>query len=293
MRKILWIITTLAVAVAACLVGTDGFAAPLPGKRIIKASGNIVTREIPIPEFDAINTSRAVKVILAEQGDKIRIDADDNVMEWVIVESEEGELQVTIDRRIKSINNIHVTVTIPVQGRTFRALRASSAAEIHGSQVELTGKDLLVKASSAAEIEASVKAGSCSIDASSAADVDLTVEAATCNIEASSAAEVRAQIKSRSCTASASSAAGITLRRQMAGAGRGPISRSGIPAHLTASIPHRKAFVYNIFSRGLFPPPGGVLAVARRGKNCYTDGTDTAAPPSRRADGPLLRVCPF
>src|SRR5699024_5045392 len=88
-------------------------------------------------------------------------------------------------------------------------------------------------------------------------------------------------------------AAGITLRRQRAGAGRGPISRSGIPAHLTASIPHRKAFVYNIFSRGLFPPPGGVLAVARRGKNCYTDGTDTAAPPSRRADGPLLRVCPF
>lgn len=214
MRKILWIITTLAVAVAACLVGTDGFAAPLPGKRIIKASGNIITREIPIPEFDAINTSRAVKVILAEQGDKIRIDADDNVMEWVVVESEEGELQVTIDRRIKSINNTHVTVTIPVQGRTFRALRASSAAEIHGSQVELTGKALLVKASSAAEIEASVKAGSCSIDASSAADVDLTVEAATCNIEASSAAEIRAQIKSRSCTASASSAAGITLRGQ-------------------------------------------------------------------------------
>lgn len=190
MKKFLWIITTLAVVAAACLVSLVCFAKPLLGKHIIKASGNIITKEIPIPEFNAINTSRAVKVVLTEQGDKIRIEADDNLMAWVIVEPEEGELRVTVDRQIKSINNAHVTVTIPVQGRTFRALRASSAAEIRGKEVELKGADLLVKASSAAKIETSVKAGSCSIDASSAADIDLTIKAATCNIEASSAAEI-------------------------------------------------------------------------------------------------------
>lgn len=212
MKKFLWIITTLAVVAAACLASLVCLAKPLSGKRIIKASGNIVTKEIPIPEFNAINTSRAVKVVLTEQGDKIRIDADDNLMDWVIVEPEEGELQVTIDRQIKSINNSHVTVTIPVQGRTLRSLEASSAAEIQGKEVELKGADLLVKASSAAKIETSVKAGSCSIDASSAAGIDLTIKAATCNIEASSAASVRAEIKSKSCTAGASSAAGITLK---------------------------------------------------------------------------------
>lgn len=199
MKKFLWIITTLAVVAAACLVSLVCFAKPLLGKHIIKASGNIITKEIPIPEFNAINASRAVKVVLTEQGDKIRIEADDNLMAWVIVEPEEGELRVTVDRQIKSINNAHVTVTIPVQGRTFRALRASSAAEIRGKEVELKGADLLVKA------------GSCSIDASSAADIDLTIKAATCNIEASSAANVRADIKSKSCTAEASSAAEITL----------------------------------------------------------------------------------
>lgn len=212
MKKFLWIIPILAVVAAACLVSLVCFAKSLSGNRIIKASGNIVTKEIPIPEFNAINTSRAVKVVLTEQGDKIRIDADENLMAWVVVEPEDGELQVTIDRQIKSINNSHVTVTIPVQGRTFRSLRASSAAEIRGKEVELKGADLRVKASSAAKIETSVKAGSCSIDASSAADIDLTVKAATCNIEASSAASVRADIQSKSCTADASSAAGITLK---------------------------------------------------------------------------------
>lgn len=193
MKKFLWIIPILAVVAAACLAGLVCFAKSLSDNRIIKASGNIVTKEIPIPEFNAINTSRAVKVVLTEQGDKIRIDADENLMAWVVVESEDGELQVTIDRQIKSINNSHVTVTIPVQGRTFRSLRASSAAEIRGKEVELKGADLLVKASSAAKIETSVKA-------------------ATCNIEASSAASVRADIQSKSCTADASSAAGITLK---------------------------------------------------------------------------------
>ena len=212
MKKFLWIIPILAVVAAACLASLVCFAKSLSGNRIIKASGNIVTKEIPIPEFNAINTSRAVKVVLTEQGDKIRIDADENLMAWVVVEPEDDELQVTIDRQIKSINNSHVTVTIPVQGRTFRSLRASSAAEIRGKEVELKGADLLVKASSAAKIETSVKAGSCSIDASSAADIDLTVKAATCNIEASSAANVRADIQSESCTADASSAAGITLK---------------------------------------------------------------------------------
>lgn len=212
MKKFLWIIPILAVVAAACLASLICFAKSLSDNRIIKASGNIVTKEIPIPEFNAINTSRAVKVVLTEQGDKIRIDADENLMAWVVVEPEDGELQVTIDRQIKSINNSHVTVTIPVQGRTFRSLRASSAAEIRGKEVELKGADLRVKASSAAKIETSVKAGSCSIDASSAADIDLTVKAATCNIEASSAASVRADIQSKSCTADASSAAGITLK---------------------------------------------------------------------------------
>lgn len=173
MKKFLWIITTLAVVAAACLVSLVCFAKPLLGKHIIKASGNIITKEIPIPEFNAINTSRAVKVVLTEQGDKIRIEADDNLMAWVIVEPEEGELRVTVDRQIKSINNAHVTVTIPVQGRTFRALRASSAAEIRGKEVELKGADLLVKASSAANVRADIKSKSCTAEASSAAEITL------------------------------------------------------------------------------------------------------------------------
>lgn len=216
MKKFLWIIPILAVVAAACLASLVCFAKSLSGNRIIKASGNIVTKEIPIPEFNAINTSRAVKVVLTEQGDKIRIDADENLMAWVVVEPEDDELQVTIDRQIKSINNSHVTVTIPVQGRTFRSLRASSAAEIRGKEVELKGADLLVKASSAAKIDVRVKAESCTADATSAAHIGLEAAAPKCQFEASSAARIEARIDAQSCTASVTSTAGITLTGQSA-----------------------------------------------------------------------------
>lgn len=205
MKKFLWIITPIVLLVVVCTVC---HAAPLGNKE----TEQIVTKEIPVPDFDAVNASRTVKVILTAQGDKIRITANEELQDQVIVKAEENDLTITIDPQIKSIGKGEVTVTVPVAGRTLRKLTASSAAEIRGKEVELKGADLLVKASSAAKIETSVKAGSCSIDASSAADIDLTVKAATCNIEASSAANVRADIQSESCTADASSAAGITLK---------------------------------------------------------------------------------
>lgn len=212
MKKFLLITIPLVMLVAACALCTVCFASALSGKRAIKGSSHIVTKEIPIPEFDAISVSRAIQVILTEQGDQIRIDANDNLMEWVVVQAEARKLRITIDPEIKQVRNMKVTVTVPVGNRTLRLLEASSAAEIQGKEVEIKTSALQVKASSAAEIQTSVKARSCEIDASSAATVKATVKAATCDIDASSAATVRAEVKAQSCSADASSAADIGLK---------------------------------------------------------------------------------
>lgn len=193
MKKFLLVTIPIVMLTAACALCAVCFARPLPDRKEIKGSGHIVTKEIPAPEFDAISVSRAVHVILAEQGDKIRIDADDNLMERVVVQAEDQELRITIDPEIKNVRNMEATVTVPVGNRMLCRLEASSASKIRGEEVELKSADLQVKASGAAEIETSVKARSCDIDASSAATV-------------------RAEIKSQSCTADTSSAASIVLK---------------------------------------------------------------------------------
>ena len=212
MKKFLLVTIPIVMLTAACALCAVCFARPLPDRKEIKGSGHIVTKEIPAPEFDAISVSRAVHVILAEQGDKIRIDADDNLMERVVVQAEDQELRITIDPEIKNVRNMEATVTVPVGNRMLCRLEASSASKIRGEEVELKSADLQIKASGAAEIETSVKARSCDIDASSAATVKAAVKAATCDIDASSAATVRAEIKSQSCTADTSSAASIVLK---------------------------------------------------------------------------------
>lgn len=212
MKKFLLITIPIMMLAAACALCAVCFASPLLNRKEIKGNGHIVTKEIPAPEFDAISVSRAIHVILTEQGDKIRIDADDNLMEWVIIQTEDQELRITIDPEIRNVRNTAVTVTVPVGNRMLRRLEASSAAKIQGKEVELKTTELQVKASSAAEIETSVKARSCDIDASSAATVKAAVKAISCGIDASSAATVRAEVKAQSCTADTSSAAGIVLK---------------------------------------------------------------------------------
>ena len=205
MKKFLWIITPIVLLVVVCTVC---HAAPLGNKE----TEQIVTKEIPVPDFDAVNASRTVKVILTAQGDKIRITANEELQDQVIVKAEENDLTITIDPQIKSIGKGEVTVTVPVAGRTLRKLTASSAARISAPELTLETSDLLVKASSAAKIDVRVKAESCTADATSAAHIGLEAAAPKCQFEASSAARIEARIDAQSCTADASSAAGITLK---------------------------------------------------------------------------------
>ena len=135
MKKILLI----AVLLGAMLSGTVYFvciAAPSVffGKGL-KGSGNIVTRTIEAPAFDRIDAARAVKVVITDKtSGKITIAADDNVMDYVVVEANGGRLTATIDKSINNLSNADVTVTVPANG-SIRALDASSAAKISGDVV--------------------------------------------------------------------------------------------------------------------------------------------------------------
>ena len=119
---------------------------------------------------------------------KITIAADDNVMDYVVVEANGGRLTATIDKSINNLSNADVTVTVPANG-SIRALDASSAAKI-SSDVVLNADKFAMDASSAAKIDVSVKAQSCAVAASSASKINASVEAVSCSVEASSASKI-------------------------------------------------------------------------------------------------------
>lgn len=208
MKKILVIATLLAAALAVTAYMSCR-ATTVWGKRI-KGSDRIITKTIDTPEFDAITASRAVRVIVADCEGKTRIEANDNLMDWVVVEEEDGTLEVTIDKSITSVSNVEVTVTLPGRGRTIRSLEASSAASIR-SEVPLKGERTRLDASSSAKIETTCESDRCSVAASSAAGIKARLHTGTCSLEASSSAKITATVETTNCAASTSSAANITL----------------------------------------------------------------------------------
>ena len=175
----------------------------------LKGSGNIVTRTIEAPAFDRIDAARAVKVVITDKtSGKITIAADDNVMDYVVVEANGGRLTATIDKSINNLSNADVTVTVPANG-SIRALDASSAAKISGDVV-LNADKFAMDASSAAKIDVSVKAQSCAVAASSASKINASVEAVSCSVEASSASKITLKGSAAKCTADLSSAAKLS-----------------------------------------------------------------------------------
>ena len=103
MKKLLLI----AVLIAACLSATAYVAcvaAPLLGKNI-KGSGKIVTKTVPAPDFDGIEASRAVKVVISDKVSDIRIEADDNLIDLVVVRAVKGKLEATLDQKVNNIQN--------------------------------------------------------------------------------------------------------------------------------------------------------------------------------------------
>ena len=206
-------ILLIAVLLGTMITATTYFvciAAPsvLFGKGI-KGSGNIVTRTIETPAFDRIDAARAVKVVITDKtSGKITIAADDNIMEYVVVEAKGGRLTATIDKSVNNVSNADVTVTVPANGR-IRALDASSAARIT-SDVTLTADKFSIDASSAARIDATVKSTTCAVAASSASDIDAAIETGTCTVEASSASKITLKGSAAECSIDMSSASKLS-----------------------------------------------------------------------------------
>ena len=206
-------ILLIAVLLGTMITATTYFvciAAPsvLFGKGI-KGSGNIVTRTIDAPDFDRVDAARAVKVVITGKAtDKITIQADDNIMEYVVVEAKGGRLTATIDKSVNNVSNADVTVTVPANGR-IRALDASSAARIDAAVKSTT---CAVAASSASDIDAAIETGTCTVEASSASKITLKGSAAECSIDMSSASKLSAaEFTVTDCSVDTSSAAKATV----------------------------------------------------------------------------------
>ncbi len=101
------------LAMMAVLFGTTACGGSIFGQTRIKGSGNLITRTVAVGNFHTIDASRGVKVLLTDEPGDIEICADDNLIEYVRVGIDGGELKITVAPRIHAVPSEQILVRVP------------------------------------------------------------------------------------------------------------------------------------------------------------------------------------
>ena len=205
MKKILKISLFAVLAIAFAGICATAFG---KDRHELRGSGNIITRTMDTPKFNGIKASCDVQVTLSATADKITISADDNLMQYVKVEVDEGTLVATMDtggENFRNVSNLHISVTVPVQDNLL-LLKASSDAGI-ASAATLRTNTIRIQASSDGTIDLSSIAASslCDLSASSDGKIAAKVQAPQCKVSAHSDGRIDLTGSTDQCTANVSS----------------------------------------------------------------------------------------
>lgn len=227
MKKILFSIALIASALSlmSCItVSWNG------SGKALKGSGNVVVHNLGELKFSAVKASRMIKVTIVDSLQKdVIVRADDNLLEYINLKVEGGELIASFDHSHGVSGDVTLDVIVPNNGR-IRSLEASGASKIEcesvlragemeldasgASMIEVTveARELSVEATGASKCVVSAYVDEAEVDVSGASKAVLTGRALRADLEASGASKIKAsELLTDYCTADAGGASKIVL----------------------------------------------------------------------------------
>jgi len=140
-----------------------------------------------LSSFSKISAHEGIDVFITKGSkEEARVVAQGIDMEDVLTDVSGGRLKIHLDGN----NHRNVDVDVYVTYVSLNAIAASSAASLTAEDQIVTDGDFDVDVSSAADIEASIKADELNVSVSSAGDAELTVEVDEIEAEVSSAGDI-------------------------------------------------------------------------------------------------------
>jgi Putative auto-transporter adhesin, head GIN domain len=170
---------------AAAMLGVAGMYAQVNDGN----KGNIVSREVSVGDFSAIDLSGVMNVYLSK-GDKVavRVEADEKVQDKIVVETTGNTLFVKTKKgNISNVKKMNVYITFV------------SLSEIHNKLVGnlksndiISEKDLHYKSSAVGNANLQLDIQNLTVEISAVGNTELTGKAANCDLDNSSVGNVRA-----------------------------------------------------------------------------------------------------
>ena len=103
------ILSIAAVAALFCIVSSCTFSFPL---KVIRGNGVSVTNDIDVPEFSSISILGSADVFYTQGPQSVSLTADENLVEYYIVEVEEGKLVVRTEKGVSLSPKTKTFITV-------------------------------------------------------------------------------------------------------------------------------------------------------------------------------------
>jgi hypothetical protein len=155
----------------------------------ITGSGNVVTQEEAITNFDKVDISNSFDVDISQgESFSVIIRVDDNLVEHLQVVRQDSTLKIGLKpNRNYTIRDATMEAEVTMPELTGLDLSGSSQANITGFK---STKDLLVDLSSASSLQGDIEAGDIGIDLSSSSEMILVGSGGDLTIDVSSSSEL-------------------------------------------------------------------------------------------------------
>ena len=204
-------------------------------RRTVYGNNKVVKKEREAGRFSGLRVSSGIDVYLSQTGEEsIKVEADENLHEYILTEISDGVLNVYSDANIREAEMKRVYVTM----KDISSLKTTSAGDIIGETPVKTDK-LELSASSAGDIKIDVYTKEIEAGISSSGDVTLTGETEFLKANLSSAGDLNAYgLEVREADVSASSAGDaditVTERLRARSSSAGDINYRGNPKYVDA-----------------------------------------------------------
>jgi hypothetical protein len=228
---------SLRIFTIAVVILNISLCASCQSRKTVSGNGNVVVQERKIQPFTGLNVSTGVDVFL-KQGDNnevLKVEADENLQEYILTEVKGGVLNVYTDANIRHAEKKVVYVTM----KEIKSVKTSSAGDVVG-ETPVQSESLELSASSAGNIKLDVTAKKIDVNISSSGDVTLTGKTDMLEADLSSAGDLNANdLIATEANISASSAgdAEINVLEKLTAkaSSAGDINYSGEPEYVNAN----------------------------------------------------------
>lgn len=207
------------------------------GLRVIRGSGNVVTEARQVSNFDSVELSGSGEVIVTQSGsESLTIETDDNVMEYIKAEVENGTLKLGLVTGLSTGVNVQSTTRLVfyLDVKDISSLSVSGSGEIDSDKIESNQLKLSISGSGRVQI-ADLVASEVGSEVSGSGEINLAGEVARQEVSISGsgaylAGDLCSEFVRVSTSGSGDSTVCATETLEVSTSGSGTVSYYGSPA---------------------------------------------------------------